>query len=120
MTHAKKACIHILIMRLKPIPKRRSQHARLRPRGPALHYIVAAVEKVSGVSGIERERLEAGERVEEAGGPFPSIRQQALDAESASPAWERVHGARVVTLQAKVSTPRIGEFGAPWIALAFG
>jgi len=59
-THTPKPRIHILIVRLKPVAKRRSQHALRGARRATLEHVMLPIEEVCGVAWIKRKRFEAG------------------------------------------------------------
>src|ERR1700756_3019765 len=57
--YAAESRIHVLVMSLKPITERGTQHACRSARRAALHDEVLAIKKICGISVIKRERLEA-------------------------------------------------------------
>ena len=68
-----KSRIHVLVMRLKPVAERRTQHAGSRTRRAAFHDEMLSIEEVGGVSAVERKRLESRKRPKYCGRPFPTI-----------------------------------------------
>jgi hypothetical protein len=58
--HAAKSCIHVLVMRLKPVTKTRSKHASCRAWRAAFEHEMLVVVEVRGVTQVERKRLETG------------------------------------------------------------
>ena len=58
--HAAKSRIHVLVVRLEPVAKTRSQHACRRARRTTFEHVMLVVVEVRGVTQIERKRLESG------------------------------------------------------------
>lgn len=71
--HATESRIHVLVVRLKPVAKTRSQHARSRSRRAAFKHEMLVVVKVRGVAQVERKRLKTGQRPEGRRRPFPAV-----------------------------------------------
>src|ERR1700733_7445339 len=71
------------------------------------------VEKVGGISGIERKRFEAGEGRENCARPFPSVAEKAVDAESTCTRRMYANWCRIPFLKIKIAAVRRGKFFAP-------
>ena len=78
-----------------------------------------AIEETSRVSGIKRERLESGKRLEDRRRPLPSVADQLGNAECAVSKRGRGHGNRIPSVPVKVSAPAIRLVIAPWIESFF-
>src|SRR5690348_1147777 len=100
-------------MRLEPVAKRSPQHARRRPRRPAFHHEMLAVEKIRRVAGIKWKRLESGKRFERRRGPFPSVAKQILGAKSASSARMCADGCRVPVMKIEIPSLSVRRFITP-------
>src|SRR3982074_3618604 len=110
-------------MRLEPVAKRGPQHARGRPRRAALHDEMLAVQEISGVSPIKRKGPKTWKGPEDSGGPFPSIAQQIVYAESALAFGKRIHRHGIPTVKVEIAELfielSIGRFVAPRIDSCF-
>src|SRR5438309_23709 len=95
---ASEPCIHVLVVRLKPVAKRRTQHARRGACRTALHDEVFAIKKIGGVAVIERKRRESRIRSERCGSPFPTVPKQSLHTERAAPLRMRIHRGRIPSM----------------------
>src|SRR5258708_9551559 len=89
--HAAKSGVCKLVMRLEPVAECAAQHTGRGARRSAFQDEVLAVEEIGGVSAVEREWFESGERCEFSRGPLPSIAQHAVNAECALALGKCVH-----------------------------
>src|SRR5579863_3543950 len=79
-----------------------------------------AVEKVSGITAVEREWFESRERSELGGCPLPSIAYHAVHAERTAPVRKSFHGHRIPARKIEIAeccvrglfTPGVG-IGSP-------
>src|SRR5215471_12575750 len=110
---ATKPCIRVLVVRLKPVAERRTQHAGRRTRRSALHHEMLSIEEIGGVSAVKRKRLESGVWPEYGGGPFPSVPEHSFDAECTATLRMGVYWSRIPTLEVKISPLRIRNFVPP-------
>src|SRR6478609_2676383 len=113
--HAPKSGVDVGEVGPEPVAKRSAQQSGVRPRGCTLEDIMFAIEETSRVTGIKRERLEAGQRMEDCRRPLPSVADQLGDAECAVSKRGRGHGDRIPSVPVKVSEPAIRPGIAPWI-----
>src|SRR5580704_5665554 len=90
-------------MRLEPIAKGQAQHAPLGAGRASLQHIVHAVKEVRRIPRVEGKRAESVEWLKEARRPFPSIRDQAFDAEFARAAGKGIYRRRIPPLQIEKS-----------------
>src|SRR5580692_1482688 len=88
--HTAEATVDIRIMRLKPVPVRTPQHARIRARRAALHHIMFSVEKIRRIPAIEIKRLKSRQRPECRGSPLPPVPQHIVNSKRAGPFRMRV------------------------------
>src|SRR6266700_3972023 len=65
--------VNVWVIGPKPIPERGPQETRGGARRSSLQYVVIAVEKIDGITGVERKRLEAGKGLKHGGGPLPAV-----------------------------------------------
>ena len=105
IVYAAKSRIYILIMRLEPIPERRPQHAFRRPRGPAFHHVMLAIEKIRRISRIKIECLESREWREHRGRPLPAVPQHVRDPERAVARGKVSHRRGVPAMKIEVAVP---------------
>src|SRR5713101_488184 len=108
--------MHVLVMRLEPVAKRGSQHARGGTRCATLHHVMLPIKEISGVPAVERKWLETGKRSENGGGPFPPVTQHIVNAKSALPFRKRIHRHGVPTVKVKIAEPGIRRLRAPRIS----
>src|ERR1700730_4628233 len=110
-------------MRLEPVAKRGPQHARGRARRAALHHEMLAVKEISGVSPVKRKGLKTWKGPEDSGGPFPSVAQQIVYAESALAFGKRIHRHGIPTVKVEIAELfielSIGRLIAPRINSCF-
>src|SRR5712692_3194481 len=111
--HAAKRGVHIRIMRLEPVPKRPAQHARGRARRAALHHVMLPVEKIRGITGIEREGLKPRKWRKNGARPLPPVACQIRNTEIARTAGEGSHRDSVPSARIEIPTMRGGRFTAP-------
>src|SRR5438552_7245045 len=103
-------------MRLEPVSKRSPQHARSGARRATLHHIVFAVEKICGIVRIERHWRKPRKRRELRPRPLPTVPDEIVHAESASP-WEmRPRRRGIPRFEIEVSPGRARGFLAPGVA----
>src|SRR5688572_4327365 len=107
----------ILIVRLEPVAEGAPQHAFGGSSGATLHHIMFAVEKVRGITFVERERLETGKWLEQGGCPFPAICQHSLDTERALSGRKRINRKRVPAFVIEISVVWRRGFRPPWILM---
>src|ERR1700730_15660144 len=74
-----------------------------------------AIEKISGVTGIERKSLESGKRTKNGGSPLPSISHHVMHAKSAASRRKRIHRRWVPVVEIKIAERGIRRFAAPRI-----
>src|SRR5689334_394869 len=112
-THAAESRVDVGIVGLEPVSKGAPQHASVGARRAALHDVMLAVEKISGVTLVERERLESGERLEWRRGPFPSVGEQPVQSEFAAAPRKRIDGRRIPSREVEVSVLGSGRIFTP-------
>src|SRR5689334_17373018 len=95
--------INVRIVRLEPVAERSAQHAGSGARRATLHDEVLAVEKVRGVTGIERHRGEARKRAENSACPFPPVADEVVYAESTGTSRMRTDGNGIPIRKIKVA-----------------
>src|SRR5262249_3094495 len=78
-----------------------------------LHDIVLAIEKVCGITFIERKRLESSKRFKQAGGPLPPVREKTLNAKGASALRKCIDGKWIPAFEIEVSVQRRWLLSAP-------
>src|SRR5260370_8895144 len=105
-------------MRLKPVAESRPQHTCSGALRTALHDEVFAIEKIGGVSAIERKRLESWEWRENRGGPLPHIAQHVMYTKGAAAFGKSIDRRWIPMAEVKVAQTRIRLEIAPGI-LAF-
>src|SRR5260370_35500439 len=81
--HAAKSGVCKLVMRLEPVAERAPQHARCGARRPAFQDEVLAIEEIGGVSAVEREWFESGDRCKLSRRPLPPLAEHAVTTEAA-------------------------------------
>src|SRR5579863_9742942 len=118
-------CVHVGIMRLKPVAKRAPQHALRGARRAALHHKMFAVKKIGRVTRVKRKRFEAGKRRENRRRPLPSVAEQIAYAKSAlargmrvDRRWIPIRKIEIPALAARLDvSPRIRAFAFRWRAV---
>src|SRR5260370_4403725 len=93
--NAAKSGVCVPVMRLEPVAKRPTQHARGGARRAAFHHKMLAVKKVCGVAGIKRQRAKSLEGLKHRARPFPPVAKEGFDAKR--PGAGRVRGHRAGT-----------------------
>src|SRR4029077_17317911 len=103
-------------MRLEPVAKCGSQHARSRARRATLHDEMLAIKEISGVPTVERKGLEPRKWAEHSGGPFPPVARHIVNAESAVAFGKRIHRHGIPTVKVEIAKVGIGRLIAPRIS----
>src|SRR5574341_1485883 len=117
--HAPKSGIDIRVVGPEPVAKRSAQQSGVCPRGRTLKNIMFAIKEASRVSGIKREGLESGKRLEDCRRPLPSVANQLGNSECAVSKRSSGHGKRIPSVPVEVSPPDIRRVIAPWIGSFF-
>src|SRR3974390_1623247 len=115
--HAAKGRIYVLVVPLEPVAKCRPQHARCRARRTALHDEVLAIKEISGITTVERKRLEARKWGKDRRSPLPSIAQHVMHTERALAVGKCIHGCGVPLVKIEVAKLLVGRITAPGIIL---
>src|SRR6266567_2005000 len=113
--HAAESRVHVLVVCLEPVAKRRTKHARSSARRSALHDEVFAIEKIGRVTAVERKRLESREWCEDRGRPLPTIAQHVVYAERALALGEGIYRRGIPMAEIKIAEARTKLLVGPWI-----
>src|SRR6202040_2645759 len=113
--YAAKSGVGKLVVRLKPVAECAPQHAGRGARRSAFQDKVFAIEKIGGVTAVERERLESGERSELGGSPLPTIAQHAVNTEGAAAFRKRIHRRGTPAGEIKIAACGIWSLFSPGI-----